>query len=114
MRRAPLAVLGLAVLGAVAACSPAPRPATPSAAKRGFRVLEAVVTGRIYDPPGSPGTTIAGNGNWFLEFEAKDGDATAHYRFPVNRNQYNRYHEGQRVQLVMADDDLREIRPLGN
>jgi hypothetical protein len=70
------------------------------------------VTARIYDPPGSPGTTMGGAGNWFLEFEAKDGDATAHYRFPVTRNQYNRYQEGQRVQLVMADDDLRDIRPV--
>ena len=26
--------------------------------------------------------------------------------------QYNRYQEGQRVQLVMADDDLRDIRPV--
>jgi len=114
MRRAALTALCLALLLAAAACSSAAKPATPSEAKRGFRVLDAVVTGRIYDPPGSAGTTIAGNGNWFLEFEARDGDATAHYRFPVNRNQYNRYQEGQRVQLVMADDDLREIRPYSN
>ncbi len=67
---------------------------------------------RIYDPPGAPGTTMRGDGNWFLEFEAQDGEATAHYRFPVSRIQYNRLQEGQRVQLIMAGNELREIRPL--
>jgi hypothetical protein len=114
MRRSPLSALFLAAVCVLAACSSGKKATVQSAAKRGFRVLDAVVTARIYDPPGSPGTTIAGNGNWFLEFEAMDGDATAHYRFPVNRNQYNRYQEGQRVQLVMADDELREIRPVSN
>ena len=70
------------------------------------------MTARIYDPPGAPGTTMGGSGNWFLEFEAQDGAATAHYRFPVTRSQYNRYQEGERVQLVLADDDLRDIRPV--
>jgi len=96
---------------ALVSCSSSPKPATQSAAKKGFRVLDAVVTGRIYEPPGSPGTTMGGNGNWILEFEATDGAATAHYRFSVSRSQYNRYQEGQRVELVMADDDLRDIRP---
>ena len=112
MKRRLMPVLLLAAACALVSCSSSPRPPTQSAAKKGFRVLEAVVTARIYDPPGSPGTTMGGAGNWFLEFEAKDGDATAHYRFPVTRNQYNRYQEGQRVQLVMADDDLRDIRPV--
>ena len=112
MKRRRVPVLLLAAACAMVSCSSSPRPPTQSAAKRGFRVLEAVVTGRIYNPPGSAGTTMGGSGNWFLEFEARDGDATAHYRFPVTRNQYNRYQEGQRVQLVMADDDLRDIRPV--
>jgi hypothetical protein len=111
MKRRLLAVLLLAGGCALFSCSSGPKPATQSAAKRGFRVLDAVVTARIYDPPGSPGTTIGGSGNWILEFEAQDGAATAHYRFPVNRSQYNRFQEGQRVQLIMADDDLRDIRP---
>ena len=97
---------------ALAACSSSPKPTNPSAAKRGFRTLDAVVTGREYNPPGAPGTTIGGNGAWFLEFEATDGNATAHYRFPVTHSQYNRYKEGDRVKLVMADDDLRDIRPV--
>ena len=112
MNRRLIAALLLAAGCAFVSCSSRPKPPTQSAAKKGFRVLEAVITARIYDPPGSPGTTMAGNGNWFLEFEATDGDATAHYRYPVTRNQYNRYHEGQKVQLVMADDELRDIRPV--
>ncbi len=94
------------------ACSTTSKSSGGSTAGKGFRVVEAVVVARVYDPPGAQGTTIGGNGNWFLEFEATDGGATAHYRFPVSRNQYNRFQEGQRVQLVMAGNDLRDIRPL--
>ena len=112
MKRRRMTALFLTAAFALVSCSSGPRPATQSAAKRGFRVLDAVVTGRVYDPPGAPGTTMGGNGNWFLEFEATDGNATAHYRFPVTRTQYNRYQEGAHVQLVMADNDLRDIRPL--
>ena len=99
-------------LAAVSGCSSSKPSAsgTRSHAGKGFRTLEAVVVGRQYDPPGSPGTTMGGSGSYHLEFEAKDGEATAHYRFPVTRDQYNRYHEGDRVKLVLADEDLRDIR----
>ena len=112
MRPRAVAVLLAVVLAAAAGCASS-KPAaggTPSRAGKGFRTLEAVVVGRQYDPPGSPGTTMGGSGNYHLEFEAKDGEATAHYRFPVTRDQYNRYHEGDHVKLVLADEDLREIR----
>jgi hypothetical protein len=112
MKRLLIAALLLTAGFALVSCSSRPKPPTQSAAKRGFRVLEAVVVARIYDPPGAPGTTMRGDGNWFLEFEAQDGGATAHYRFPVSRTQYNRYQEGQRVQLIMADNELRDIRPV--
>jgi hypothetical protein len=112
-RRFLRAAAGPALLLFLTACSASrPNPASGSKAGKGFRVLDAVVTGRTYDPPGSRGTTLGGSGTYFLEFEAKDGEATAHYRFPVTRNQYNRYAEGSRVQLVMADDQLRDIRPV--
>lgn len=111
MKRA--AALGLVALMVLfPACSSSSRSSQASRSAKGFRVLDAVVVGRTYDPPGSAGTSFGGNGNWFLEFEAKDGEATAHYRFQVTRNQYNRYHEGDRVQLVMADDRLNDIRPV--
>lgn len=101
--------------GVLLACSSTPRPTNigrPSAAERGIRTLDAVVVDRLYEPPGAPGTTASGSGNWYLDFEARDGEATVHYRFPVSRQQYYRYVEGTRVQLVLADDRLREIRPL--
>ena len=110
-RRILLALLLPAWLAA-ASCSSTPPKASSSRINRDFKTLEAVVTDRIFASPGSPGTTISGNGSWFLEFEAKDGDATAHYRFQVTRDQYNRYHEGQRVQLIVANEELRDIRPL--
>lgn len=99
-----------AALALPAGCASSKPSNNPSKAGKGFRTIEAVVVGRQYDPPGSPGTVMGGVGNYTLDFEAKDGEATAHYRFPVTRNQYNRYHEGDRVKLVMADDDLRDIR----
>jgi hypothetical protein len=104
-------VLLLLPLLAAAGCASGKPSNNPSQAGKGFRVIEATVVERIFEPPGSPGTSMAGSGSWSLGFEAKDGEATVHYRFPVNREQYNRYHEGDRVELVMADDRLREIRP---
>jgi hypothetical protein len=105
-----LGVLTVLALALSACASSKPNPASGSQAGKGFRVLEAVVVDRSYSPPGSPGTTIGGSGAYFLEFEAQDGGATAHYRFEVTRIQYTRYGEGTHVQLVMADNQLREIR----
>jgi hypothetical protein len=102
-----LLVPAVLVLGSCASTSP-----KRSRTGRGFKVLEAVVTHRIYAPPGSPGTTMAGNGSWFLELEAQDGTATAHYRFQVSREQYNRFQEGQRVRLTLSNEELRDIRPM--
>jgi hypothetical protein len=107
-----LRALACLALFLTACASSKPNPASGSKAGKGFRVLDAVVTGRTYDPPGSAGTSLGGSGAYSLEFEAKDGEATAHYRFPVTRIQYNRYLEGTHVQLVMADNQLREIRPI--
>jgi len=95
---------------AAAACSTGGAKSNSRMGK-GFRTLEAVVVQRIFLPPGSPGTTMSGNGSWILEFEARDGEATAHYRFDVTRDQYNRYQEGARVRLILSDERLREIRP---
>lgn len=95
------------------ACATAPSR-SPSKAGKGSRVVEAVVVDRRYEPPGqSSGSARArSSGSWFLAFEAKDGEATVHYEFPVSHQQYNRYPEGARVQLVMSDDELRDIRPV--
>lgn len=70
----------------------------------GFRTLDAVVVER------STETGPTGTMSYYMGFEAKDGEATAHMRYPVTREQYMRYPEGTRVKLVLADDRLREIR----
>ena len=78
----------------------------------GTKSLEATVVERQYDPPGSGGASYAGAGNYYLVFEAKEGDATSHYRFRVTQRQYIRYQEGSHVQLVIVDNNLRDIRPI--
>lgn len=78
----------------------------------GTKSLEATVVERQYDPPGSGGASYAGSGNYYLVFEAKEGEATSHYRFRVTQRQYIRYQEGSHVQLVIVDNNLRDIRPV--
>ncbi len=102
-RLACLAILAGALLSACASRS------DPSA---GFKSLEAVVVGREHDAPGSAGASWRGSGNYYLVFEAREGEATSTYRFLVTEQQYHRFPEGSRVQIVIADNNLRDIRPL--
>ena len=76
----------------------------------GTKSIDATVVERQYDPPGSGGASYAGSGNYYLVFEGKEGEATSHYRFPVTRQQYNRFPEGSHVQLIVVDNNLRQIR----
>jgi hypothetical protein len=102
---AVLAVVVVAAIGAGCASS----SNDPFA---GSKYLDATVVERQYDPPGTGGASYAGTGNYYLLFEAREGDATTHYQFPVNHQQYLRFQEGAHVQLVIVDNNLREIRPL--
>jgi hypothetical protein len=111
LKRGAAAVVLVSAALTLASCASS-ASSSPSKAGKGFRAVEATVVGKQYDPPGSPGTAMSGSGNYSLDFEARDGEATVHYRFPVTRDQFNRYHEGDRVQLMMADDQLRDIRPV--
>ena len=79
---------------------------------RGFKTLEATVVDREHEMPGTGGAGFAGTGNYYLALEARDGDATAHYRFQVTKGQYDRYPEGSHVRIVIADHELRDIRPI--
>jgi len=103
----------LLLLGLLAACSSGRGGArAKSEPDAGTRVLDAVVTEREFDPPGSSGGgSYRGSGAWYLSFEAQEAERTVHYRFPVSRIQYNRYPEGSRVRLVLDGNNLREIRP---
>jgi hypothetical protein len=105
-RRALLAVLFAASAGVAACASTAKDPFV------GAKSVDATVVERQYDPPGTGGASYAGTGNYYLVFEGKEGDATAHYRFGVTRQQYVRFQEGAHVQLVILDGNLRDIRPL--
>ncbi len=96
----------------VAAALLAPACASSKNPSRGFKTLEATVVEREREAPGSGSASFAGTGNYYLIFEARDGEATVRYRFQVTLAQYSRYVEGTRVQLLVADDRLREIRPL--
>jgi hypothetical protein len=78
----------------------------------GTKSLEATVVERQYDPPGSGGASYAGTGNYYLVFEGREGEATAHYRFRVTQQQYMRFQEGSHVQIVIVDNNLKSIRLL--
>ena len=94
----------------IAAALVAPACATSKSPSRGFKTLEATVVEREREAPGSGTASFAGNGNFYLIFEARDGEATVRYRFQVTQAQYSRYVEGTRVQILVADDQVREIR----
>jgi hypothetical protein len=107
------AALLLAAFALSSACSSGPRNPNSSAAKdRGFKSIEATVVNREREMPGSAGGGIQGNPVYYLEFEAREGEANTHYRFEVNQTQYNRYIEGTHVQLIIGDNRLRDIRPI--
>jgi hypothetical protein len=76
----------------------------------GTKALDAVVVERQYDPPGTGGAGYGGIGNHYLLIEAREGDATSHYRFRVTQQQYNRFPEGSHVRIVVVDNNLRDIR----
>lgn len=100
--------LGLIVVFA-ASCASNAASKDPS---KGYQTLDATVVGREYEPPGKGGTSYAGDGTYYLVFEAREGEANASYRFPVTRVQYQRYVEGAHVQLFIANHELRDIRPI--
>jgi hypothetical protein len=107
MHKRLFVAVAVSLVALAAACSSgsSSKPSQPSPSKGGgFRTLDAVVVERETET--GPSGAIA----YYLGFEARDGDATAHMRYPVSRDQYLRYTEGTHVKLVLADDRLREIR----
>jgi len=107
------AVVALSLSGLLASCASSSKTAQAApSSHQGSKLLPATVTDRRYEAPGSAaGGSYAGSGSYFLAFEAHDGERTVHYEFPVTRQQYFRYPEGSEVQLLLLDDNLREIRP---
>ncbi|HEY1433856.1 MAG TPA: hypothetical protein VGG65_00695 [Thermoanaerobaculia bacterium] len=80
----------------------------------GTRVLDCVVVGREKDSPGSNGASYRGNGNYYLVFEAREGQATSRYRLEVSHQQYSRFEEGSRVRITLQNNILTDIHPLGD
>jgi hypothetical protein len=78
----------------------------------GAKSVDATVVERQYDPPGTGGASYRGSGNYYLVFEAREGDATARYTFQVTHSQYLRFPEGANVQIILVDSNLRDIRRL--
>ena len=97
-----LRIVGLVSFAAMLAC------ASGSARKPdkggGIRVLDAVVVER--EAQAGYGGTMT----YSMGFEARDGEATAHLRYEVTKDQYFRYQEGARVRLYLAGDRLRDIK----
>jgi hypothetical protein len=97
-----LRIVALVSLAAMLAC------ASGSARKPdkggGFRVLDAVVVEREAQ------AAYGGAMIYSMGFEARDGEATAHLRYEVTKDQYFRYQEGAHVKLYLADDRLRDIK----
>ncbi len=67
------------------------------------------MTDRQFQPVGSTGAR--GSGSWYVTFQARDGDKTVRYQFSVTQQQYMLCSEGRRVELVVSDDRLRDLRP---
>lgn len=103
----PAAALALAVILPISACASSGSKRDPNL---GYKTLDATVVERQYDPPGTGSAGYAGIGNYYLLFEAREGNATAHYRFRVTQQQYNRFGEGSHVRLIVVDNNLRDIR----
>ncbi len=78
----------------------------------GHKALEATVVERRYDPPGTNGASYRGSGNYYLVFEAREGEATARYTYQVSQSQYQRFQEGANVQIILVDSNLRDIRKI--
>lgn len=78
----------------------------------GHKALDATVVERRYDPPGTGGASYRGSGNYYLVFEAREGDATARYTFQVTQSQYQRFQEGANVRIILVDSNLRDIRKI--
>ncbi len=107
-RRTALSAGGAALFAAAlaSACATSKDPVL------GHRALEATVVERRYDPPGTNGASYRGSGNYYLVFEAREGDATARYTYQVTQTQHQRFQEGANVQIILVDSNLRDIRRL--
>jgi hypothetical protein len=69
------------------------------------------VVGREHDTSGGSASAYRGTGNYYLVFEAHEGQATSRYRLEVTRQQFQRYQDGDRVKITLNNNILMDIRP---
>ncbi len=98
------AVMTMALFAAACASGGAKDPGV------GTRTLDAMVVERGSDGSGSSGAGSRGPGNYYLVFEAKEGQATSRYRYQVTQQQWIRFHEGDRVKITLDNNMLTDIR----
>lgn len=94
------------------ACSSSSTGAAPAAKKDsgiGTRTLEAVIEEKGTENPSTASGYRTG-GNYFMVFEAREGQATSRYRLEVTRQQWQRFQEGQRVKITLNNNILVDIR----
>lgn len=76
----------------------------------GTRTLECVIEEKGQESPSSSSGYRTG-GNYYMVFEAREGQATSRYRLEVTRQQWQRFQEGQRVKITLNNNILVDIRP---
>src|SRR5262245_23664818 len=112
MRRNILTAAILVVSVIAAACASSSK--SPKDSGLGIRTIECTVVERQQKGPGSSGTSrsYSSTGEYYIVFEAKEGDATARYTFEVNRTQWFRYPEGSHVRITLNNNILTDVRSI--
>ena len=112
-RRLSAAVLLSALLvGACASKTPSTGSAAPATKKDagvGTRTLDCVIEEKGTENPSTASGYRTG-GNYYMVFEAREGQATSRYRLEVTRQQWQRFQEGQRVKITLNNNILVDIR----
>jgi hypothetical protein len=75
----------------------------------GTRTLECVIEEKGQENPSSASGYRTG-GNYYMVFEAREGQATSRYRLEVTRPQWQRFQQGQRVKITLNNNILVDIR----
>ena len=112
-RRISAAVLLSTLLVGACASSSSGAASTAPAAKKdagvGTRILECVIEEKGTENPSTASGYRTG-GNYYMVFEAREGQATSRYRLEVTRQQWQRFQEGQRVKITLNNNILTDIR----
>jgi hypothetical protein len=105
------AILMSVLLGAACASSKTTSTTAAKPKDTGTKVLRGVVVEREHEAPGSGNSSFQGTGTYYMVFEVRDGDSTAHYRYQVTYQQWFRYPEGTAVRITLQNNFLTDIKP---